>query len=155
MIDNPLFYELSKGEMDKLMSICEEKVFEKDEVVFLKDDSASDLYLIVEGECEVKTALGGREEHYTLSRMKAGEIFGEIGFLEFSKRTATVRCAKPTKTLVLNRRAFDNFVMKNPDIGMIIFKNFALMLTRRLRNMDEQLKNFYLDTRVSFGKLFK
>jgi len=151
---NLLFEELTKGELNKLMSICEEKSFKKDEVIFSKDDPANDLYIIIEGECEVKAALSGRTEYYTLSRLKEGEIFGEIGFLELSKRTATVKCAKPTKTLVLNRRKFDNLIMKNPDIGMLIFKKFALMLSKRLRDMDEQLKNFYLNTRVSFSKLF-
>lgn len=150
-----LFGELSKEELKKLSTICEEKNFRKGEVIFSKNDPANELYILIQGECEVKIAVGGETEHYTIYRLKSGQIFGEIGFIEQSKkRTATIKCSKDSKTLILKRKDFDKLVIKNPRIGLVILKNLSKMLAERLRLTDEQLGNFYLDTHVSFGRLF-
>jgi CRP-like cAMP-binding protein len=151
--DIKLFKELKTEELSKLSAICKEKSFKKGDVIFSKDDLATELYILKEGECEVKAALGGPTEYFTLFRLKGEQIFGEIGFLEGKKRTATVKCAKDSKTLVIKRKDFDKLVEKHPKIGLMAFKNLSKMLAERLRGMDDQVENF-LNTRSSSGRLF-
>lgn len=153
--DLKLFGELNKEELKKLLPICEERAFKKGEIVFSKNEPANELYILIQGECEVKIALGGETEHYTVYRLKAGQIFGEIGFIEGrKKRTATVKCSKDSHTFVLERKDFDKLITKSPRIGLVVFKNLSKMLAERLRLTDEQLGNFYLNTNVSFSRLF-
>jgi CRP-like cAMP-binding protein len=151
--DIKLFKELKKEELSDLSAICKEKSFKEGDVIFSKDDIATELYILKEGNCEVKAALGGPTEHFTLFRLKGEQIFGEIGFLEGKKRTATVKCAKDSKALIIKRKDFDKLVEKSPQIGLIVFKNLSKMLAERLRNMDDQIESF-LNTRSSTGRLF-
>jgi len=151
---NPLFEGLSEDGLEKVLEICSEKEYKAGETVFSKGDKAENLFILYEGECEVKVALGGALEYYTVYRLKPGEVFGEIGFVERSERSATVKCAKNAKVLVLKRVDFDKVAEKSPEIAATMMSNMATILARRLRETDAELQNFYLKSTVSFRKIF-
>ena len=151
---NPLFEGLSDDGLGKFMEICTEKEYREGDTVFSKGDKAEHLFILYEGECEVKVALGGTLEYYTVYRLKPGEIFGEIGFVERSERSATVKCAKNAKVLILKRADFDKLTEKSPEIAATIMSNMATILANRLRETDAELRNFYFKSTVSFKKIF-
>lgn len=151
---NPLFKDLSEDGLEKVLEICSEREHKAGKTVFSKGDKAENLFLLYEGECEVKVALGGTLEYYTVYRLTPGEVFGEIGFVERSERSATVKCAKNAKVLVLKRVDFDKLAEKFPEIAATMMSNMAAILARRLRETDAELQNFYLKSTVSFRKIF-
>lgn len=152
--ENPLFEGLSEDSLGKVLEICSEAEYKEGEAIFSKGDEAEGMFLLYEGECEVKVALGGALEFYTVYRLKPGEIFGEFGFIDRLERSATVKCAKDSKVLILKRADFDKLAEESPDIVATIMGNMSNILTRRLRETDAELRNFYFRATVSFRKLF-
>lgn len=152
--ENPLFEGLSDDGLERILEICSEREYNEGDTIFSKGDKAEELFILYDGECEVKVALGGTLEYYTVYRLSPGEVFGEMGFIDRSERSATVRCAKNAKVLVLKRADFDKLAKKTPEIAATIMSNMATILARRLRETDAELRNFYFKSTVSFRKIF-
>ncbi len=90
------------------------------EIVFFEGQLADTAYVILKGEAEV-AALGNAETR-VINRMKAGEIFGEIGLLrEDGKRTATVVSRDGCELLVIDRKFFeDSLTSADPLLRYVI-----------------------------------
>ena len=82
-----------------------------DEIVFFAGQQADCAYVILKGEVEV--AAQGESETRVVSRMKAGEIFGEIALLRADGlRTATVVSRGGCELLAIDRKFFDDALAK-------------------------------------------
>jgi CRP-like cAMP-binding protein len=68
----------------------------------------------------------GRE---IVSRLGAGEIFGELSLLDDLPRSATLEAEEPTEVALLSRGAFRAQIRENPDIALRLMK----ILSTRLR----------------------
>ena len=81
------------------------------ETIIRQGDEADRFYVITHGECDILRELGdGRE---TLAgRLTNGEYFGEIGLLQGSPRTATVRAAADSEVevIAIDREAFGSLM---------------------------------------------
>lgn len=157
--ENQLFFDLSEADLDELAKICPEKDFKEGNIIFSKGKQSDELYILTDGECEVRLPLtwkpvAGAEEHYTLSRFKGPHVFGELGFVTGTPRTATIRCSRNSKVLVLKKADFENFANLNPKAGLVICNNLAKIIAERLRVTNDQLKDFYMKIRTSIGNLF-
>lgn len=81
------------------------------EIVFFEGQPGDTAYVILKGEVEV--AAQGDSETRVVSRMKAGEIFGEIALLRpDGKRTATIVSRSGCELLVVDRKFFDEALGK-------------------------------------------
>ncbi|MGE4062846.1 MAG: cyclic nucleotide-binding domain-containing protein [Rhodospirillaceae bacterium] len=81
------------------------------EIVFLEGQPGDQAYVILKGEVEV--AAQGDAETRVVTRMKPGEIFGEIALLHADgKRTATVVSRGGCELLVVDRHFFDDAMSK-------------------------------------------
>jgi len=106
--------ELSRQQLDQLLSKVETITYQTGTVMIHQGDMADAFFIIVEGAAEVlKEQLTG--ETRLLSRLEAGDYFGEIGLLQGVRRTATVRAASdtPVKVLRLDRETFTRMVSES------------------------------------------
>ena len=79
--------------------------FTKGEVIVREGERAECFYLIEAGQVEiVKEAPGGAPER--LRVCSAGDTFGEVGILQHSPRTATVRCLTAVDVLKFSSQNF-------------------------------------------------
>ena len=152
--DIEIFKGLVSDDLNTVADICLIKKFTEGESVFSKDDAPEDMYVLKSGRCDVKIAAGGVAETYTIYALNPGDIFGEVGFVDGSSRSATVKCAKECEVIALPREAFATLCGDKPQIGHIVMKNIAVILAKRLRETDEEFKNFYFQRRTSFRSLF-
>ncbi|MBW3541873.1 MAG: FAD-dependent oxidoreductase [Planctomycetes bacterium] len=88
--------------------------FEPGEDVFRQGDLGDSLYIILEGEADVIIEQNGSER--VVSRLKAGEYFGEMALLKEKTRSATIRCATPMNLLALGQGDFQALVANLPDL---------------------------------------
>lgn len=152
--DIEIFKGLNANELEVITKICLIEKYKEGEVVFSKDDAPEEMYILKSGRCDVKISAGGVAETYTVYPLNPGDIFGEVGFVDGSTRSATVKCTKEAEVIKLPREAFATLCGEKPHIGHIVMKNIAIILARRLRETDEEFKNFYFQRKVSFRKLF-
>src|SRR5262249_57503115 len=79
--------------------------FRAGDVVIRQGDEPDRFYIVVDGEVDVvrHTAEGA---DVPLATLRHGEVFGEIGILEETRRTADVRARSDVEVLALDWRGF-------------------------------------------------
>ena len=76
---------------------------------------ADAFYVIVAGTARaLKTKEDGEE--VSLNTMRAGDAFGELGLLEDTTRSATVRASSPVEVLRLDKSVFKALAQLNPEV---------------------------------------
>lgn len=87
------------------------------DVVIRQGDPADRFYVILDGTFDVEQTApdGGPARH--LRTMGHDEVFGEIGLLTSSPRSATVRAATPGRLLALEARDFLDLVAAGTEVG--------------------------------------
>jgi hypothetical protein len=78
------------------------------DVIVREGDPADRFYVIESGQVEGTQSAHNGDVH--VRTMKAGEYFGEVGLLETSTRTATVRAVSEVRVLTLGRAQFQSLV---------------------------------------------
>lgn len=136
----PLFKEFSDEELILLLPLLKPKEFLKDEVVIKEGELGDQLYLIKKGAVTV-TRIFSRGEQKVIARLEAGEVFGEMSFIDRKPRTASVKTAALTTVLILSRKQFDELSRVSLLLYAKLLREVATIITQRLRRMDEQVSN--------------
>jgi voltage-gated potassium channel len=91
----PLFSTLTASEIADVMTMLRAQKVESGTVIARRGEPAHAMYLIADGEVEVKL----RHKHL---RLGTGQFFGEIAALRRTRRSATVTAVTPTRLMVLD-----------------------------------------------------
>jgi CRP/FNR family transcriptional regulator, cyclic AMP receptor protein len=91
----PLFEGVSDDELDQIAPFANEVLVEEDRELVREGDFSYEFMVIEEGEAEVSR----HGEH--LADLGPGDFFGEIGLLEKTLRSATVRAKTPMRVVTL------------------------------------------------------
>ncbi len=90
--------------------------YEFGETLVAAGDAPDGFYVVCSGMARVLVA--GRDgEEVSLNLLRAGDSFGEVGLLDGSPRTATVRAASDVEALRLDAAVFDALVRLHPEIS--------------------------------------
>jgi CRP-like cAMP-binding protein len=132
------FFEgLSDAELDRLSAATEAIVCQKGDAVYSEDKGGSSLFIIVRGMVRI-TKVVTFDEKQTLVRLRPGEFFGEMSFIDGHQHSATAEAVEETELVVLNRANFDRLAESNPDLAYKVMMRIALQLSMLLRKMDER-----------------
>ena len=108
-------------------------------------EPADALYVLLSGRARVvknATRDGTTNGELSLGVLKAGDTFGEIGLLEHTTRTLTVRSSGDVEALRLDRAVFDHLLAERPELRHY----FELQVQHR------RLSNFFKEF-TAFGRL--
>jgi len=100
-------------------------------VIFKEGDTGRVMYVIVDGEVEIRKKTGNNS-YKTLITLKKGDFFGEMAIIENKPRTATAVAKVQTKLITLDTDAFYAMVEKSSDFAVKMIKT----LSSRLRKAD-------------------
>ncbi len=101
-------------------------------------DEADALYVVVSGKARV-VKNGERGEEIALGSLRPGDSFGEMGLLERTRRSATVRASGDVEALRLDQSVFEALLRTHPEIR----EYFELQIKhRRLHNFFRQFTPF-------------
>ena len=110
----PLFSQLSATQIADVMKILRAQKVEKGAVIARRGEPAHSMYLIVDGEVEIRL----RHRHV---RLNSGDFFGEIAALRQSRRSATVQALLPTRLLALDASDLRSLMDREPQIATRIW----------------------------------
>lgn len=119
----PLFAGMSKRQLRRVATAAEEVRFNEDAVIFLQDDSAVHLYVIVEG--TVRVFRGFTPSARTIKRFGPGEFFGDLAVLTGGRRTASALAETPVTCIRVSRSKLDRLLKKEPDIAVRVVHTLA------------------------------
>lgn len=140
--DLSIFKGLNDSEFSKIVDICTEQKFKKDDIILTEGSESKDLFLVVEGMVDVQIRLSSQLNPVSINIIQPGEIFGEFSFVDGLCRSATAKCLTDTKIIFVKKSLFDSLTQKNSKLGMIVMKNIASILSARIRNTNDLLRDF-------------
>ncbi|MBI3755110.1 MAG: cyclic nucleotide-binding domain-containing protein [Deltaproteobacteria bacterium] len=128
-----MFKDVSLDNLLSIAGIAKETSYPGRTVIFKEGDEGDSLYLIVEGSVGVKK--GGAKESGFIAVLRPPQCVGEMAIVSHEPRSATVETIEDTNFLVIDKKGFEAFIKKNPEIAFSIFN----MLAARLRDITARL----------------
>lgn len=135
---SPLFSGMSRYEVRKTILISELNEFAAGELLVEQGSHARSMYLILEGEAEVSTRSESGSNR--VATLKEGDVFGEIGFIRPTERTADVRAITPIQALRYDFESIGKDLRFFPNLVAKLNFNISGILGERLASMIEQQK---------------
>ncbi|MGE9297388.1 MAG: efflux RND transporter permease subunit [Puniceicoccales bacterium] len=134
-----MFAGLTKWQAKKLILLATLEEREINEYIVREGDVGDSVYVIIDGELEVTKNIDGNR--VVLSKLKLGDVFGEVALISDVKRTADVSCTTDTRLLVLNWQQLENLQKYNPFLSSRLFLNLSRILGQRLKSSLERMES--------------
>ena len=137
-----IFYELSNTQLELVASICDERHYQADDLIFEENTPGQELYIIANGEVDIflNPSLLGKETQAsaeTVSTLRRGQSFGEVALVDEGLRSAGARCAENgTRLLVIPREKLMLLCDTSPQLGYRLMRNLAADLAMKVRSTD-------------------
>ena len=136
-----LFEGLSDKKLEKVVEICNEKRFRKDQIIAKEGEAGDELFIITEGFVEILIGNRQRGDPRLVVSLGAGQIIGEMSLLDQGPRSASMRASSDVTVLqVISRQDLENLCQQDTDIGYNIMRNLAVDLSFKIRhrNLNER-----------------
>jgi CRP/FNR family cyclic AMP-dependent transcriptional regulator len=146
---SPVFAPLGQRERLELAARMRSKHFQRNEVIFHRDDPAGHVYLIASGTVKVSVPEEGGQE-IVIALHRGGDVFGEISLFDEGPRSATVTAMTETLTFALANRDFMDVLRGSPDA----MRQLLALLARRIRLSTGHIEDLvFLDLPGRVAKL--
>lgn len=153
----PLFRDLSDAQIRGVAGVLRASRVAAGEAILVEGDPGRSLFVLRSGTVETTKHLGviglenGTPRQKVLVRLAAPQFFGEIGLLEDTPRSATVRAATECDLLELRRDDFDRLVAADVHLGYRLLRNIASSLIVRLRDTDRDVLKLTAALSIALG----
>jgi CRP-like cAMP-binding protein len=114
--------------------------YRKGEVILERGEMGHEMYVVLSGEVEIFDLVDGKPQ--ILAVHLRGDIFGEMGLIRGTVRSASARAKDGTELLLLNEKIMARLQRKYPRISSRFFLNLSKILSNRLQDRTDQ----YLET---------
>lgn len=141
-----IFYELTNTQLELVASICSERHYQAEDLIFDENTPGTELYVIANGEVAiiVNPALVGKEEKggsFTIATLRRGQSFGEVSLVDEGLRSAGAKCTQPdTQLVVIPRDKLMLLCDTYPQLGYRLMRNLAADLAMKIRHTDLQVR---------------
>lgn len=138
----PVFVGLTSDEIEHIQKICTPITVTEGQTVFREGDASTCMYVLMFGEVQLHTRKKG-----IIHTVEPGEVFGEIGFINQQKRTASAIANGTSILLQLDTNAFQRLVKKHPLTSFTIMRNITMSLADHITRMNKSGTLDYLPSR--------
>jgi NTE family protein len=128
-----LFEGLGDAALEDIRCRLQLRQFVAGELICREGDVGSSLFIIESG--LVHVLVNGPAGPRTVTRLRRGDLGGEMSLITGEPRSATLKAVMPTTLLELRQEAFGSILASYP----VLFANLARILSRRLARADLQL----------------
>jgi CRP-like cAMP-binding protein len=119
------FYEcLDEQEREGLLALGARRVFAEDETLMLQGDTDDHVILLLRGRVKVTRSAQGEHE-LLLSLRDAGDLLGELTFIDGESRTATVTALEEVEALVIPSGALRAHLQRTPRVAVVLLEAVA------------------------------
>ena len=110
-----------------------EITFGKDQVIFREGDNATTMYDILSGKVGIYKNYGAENEQQIIV-MEAGQVFGEMGMIEYYPRSATAVALEDTVVEELGESELRDYFKNKPEKLLQLMK----VLSQRVRETTQK-----------------
>ncbi len=153
----PLFQGLSDAQMKTVSAVLRRARASAGQAIVSEGEMGRSLFVLARGTVETTKLMGAigadgsAPRQKVLVRMSAPQAFGEIGLLEESPRSATVRAATDCELLELRREDFEQLVGADLQLGYLMIRNITASLIQRLRRTDRDIIKLTAALSIALG----
>jgi CRP/FNR family transcriptional regulator, cyclic AMP receptor protein len=132
-----IFHGLKPAEIFLLLKTAKTIEFEPEEVILREGTIGENIYLILEGEVEVRRGHYSRPGSWH-QKIGRGSVLGEVAFLLHVPRSMTVVASTPCKLIEIDQDLFNELLEANLTAPYKLIKNIAVILSERLYRLTLQ-----------------
>jgi predicted RND superfamily exporter protein/CRP-like cAMP-binding protein len=133
-----LFRGLRPRQIKKVILVSDVRNYAASEAIVRQGAKEREMYVLLEGKADVFRRQGdGSTEK--LRQLSTGDVFGEIGLMGATGRTADVIAAEPVSTLVVEWNSIDRVARYFPRIASHLFRNISSIVAERLAATEERV----------------
>jgi serine/threonine protein kinase len=125
--DIEFFREFSESEMWEIVRVCIWQTSNVGDEIIIEGEIDDSFFIIVSGTAEVI------KEGHVLGTLNPGDCFGEMSYLEKTKRSATIRAKEPMQLMKINATLIDQV---SADCQLRFSRIFLKTLVRRLSDTN-------------------
>lgn len=135
-----LFDGLSDEQLQRLIAISQEEIFDNGAVIVQQGAPGDKLYVVTEGQVEVRLRRRPELPERAQVYLGCGQVIGEMALLDEAPRSATVRaCRDRTVLRAIAHDSFSALCREDTAIGYIVMRNMARDLSFKLRHRNLDL----------------
>jgi CRP-like cAMP-binding protein len=135
--DHPLFRYFTEAERDRVEGIGEVKRIARGELLIRAGDTDSTLFAVEEGNLEI---LGINEgEQRVFAAVAAGDVIGEVSFIDDSPRSVSVRATEETTVRAWDKRTLSEALAFDPQLLAKFAVAMNELLVERLRDVARRV----------------
>ncbi|MEZ5534654.1 MAG: Crp/Fnr family transcriptional regulator [Thiolinea sp.] len=142
----PLFQDLPDEQIDFLLKQSHKFTYQRDSILLNQGELSNSLFIVIKGRLKVY-ANGSEGRQTLLAWLGPGDFVGELSLLDDGPRSASVKAAEETQTLLLTQEAFLRFVDTYPENLLPMLR----IMAKRLRALDETVCS--LSTLDVYGRI--
>jgi CRP/FNR family transcriptional regulator, cyclic AMP receptor protein len=146
----PIFSGLQDDKLEKIKNIITLTECSAGAIVIKDGDRGEEMFILLEGDVEISkqmtmsmptdVAAAGKDKSLIRLSSKFHACFGEMAlFEENSERSATVTAVTDCKLAIITRVSFTKLIDDDNQIGYIVFKNLARIISDRLRRANKDI----------------
>jgi diguanylate cyclase (GGDEF)-like protein len=136
-----LFRHLDTNKLRDLVATASEQVFPPGFSILREGETGTNVYIVLTGRVRVMETVPDGPNDMFLGEMGAGELFGEIGFLRETPRSATVLTLERTRCLVLSQEEFLDTLHSSTALCIALLR----VMAGRLSDADRLLARYAPD----------
>ncbi len=125
---------LTANDMALLRTISRRQTFKPREIIIAINSRPNAMFLLISGVAAVEVMRGS-----PIAKLTAGDICGEMAFIENNAASASVVAETETEVYVLDLIKISETFVHHPHLEARFYKSLALLLSQRLRSTSGQL----------------
>jgi CRP/FNR family transcriptional regulator, cyclic AMP receptor protein len=135
LAETELFADAPIEVLETVAAAATERDLVRGDVLFEEGTTPDALFVVLSG--RIAIAIGNELDHREsmVSLMEAGDLFGELGFLDEGPRSASARALEASSVLEIPYSSVQNIFQERPQLLWGVTR----LLAKRLRAMDEAL----------------
>ncbi len=140
-LKNSMFaHGLTENDLELIVPIARGKRYYKDEIIFSENEPGDKIFILVEGKVLIQRRVmpAPHLSPKLILTVKKGQIFGEMAFVEKDNRSATARTKSNVRVIYISSNDLMELMSEHTDLACRVMTNFASILSKRLRRMNEQ-----------------
>jgi CRP/FNR family transcriptional regulator, cyclic AMP receptor protein len=139
----PLFRGLNETEFHQIIEVLKERHFKSGEVIIRQGAESRDLWVVLEGQCEVVRRLNPKKEPVrdsetlVLATLAPYAHFGEMSFFHPAPHSADVRARGQIRLLQISYADYADMIEEGVWAALKLAHNAVQGMAERLRRMDD------------------
>jgi len=129
--------DLSEAQCGDLSSVATARSLDDKEVLIEQGKIDETLHIVSSGALTVERITAGGET-VTLHILRPGDLAGEMGFVDSTEHTATLRAMGPTSVISIERNNLESLLPSKPEVVYGLMRGIVRTVHRILREMNQQ-----------------